>query len=520
MNNMKTKLNKLAFALILTMGLLTFGCADLVVENLNEPDSSKALANPDDLTSLAGGAFRTLHNAMQEYDGPALSMVVMADQGTCSWGNAAMNDLSHEPRTDTRMVNSLTYAYFPIIRVFWEDSYASISAVNDVLRAIEEKGIQMGEGGADTEMVRAWSYFVSGVAHGYLGLTYDQGNLIKWDTDLETLELTPWQTLIDGSLELLDQAISIANGNSFEIPAKWLGGESYTNAELSQLASTYAARILTYSSRNKAHNEGIDWNKVLSYASNGIQKPLKPELGDNYDFYDMYLVYQRYPGWGRVDHRIINLMDPDYPSRWPMDASGSWTTADGQDPGQAESDDARLLSDFGYLPENAFPADRGYYHWSHYRYKRYDDVFTSVWYGSKPKSSMLVWENEMLKAEAMVRTGNVAGAVSILNDPNGSRKLRGQLPDVTATSAPDVLWTIFYERDVDLMDSGMGIGFFDMRRRDMLQRGTILHYPVPMTELEIIQAPIYTIGGTEPDGENVSNGSWTGRDGLTSPPSN
>ena len=77
-------------------------------------------------------------------------------------------------------------------------------------------------------------------------------------------------------------------------------------------------------------------------------------------------------------------------------------------------------------------------------------------------------------------------------------------------------WHIFYEKDVELIDTGMGISFFDMRRRDMLQRGTILHFPVPATELEIVQVPVYTIGGN-PDGENVSDGSWTGQDGLTSP---
>lgn len=513
MKDMKSKVYKLAFALIIALGFITYSCADLDVENLNEPDSAKALANPDDLTSLAGGAFRTLHNAMQEYDGPALSMANMADAGTCSWGNAAMRDMGNEPRKG--WVNSLTYAYFPVIRVFWEESYSSISAVNDVLRAIEEKGIEMGEGGADTEMVKAWCYFVSGVAHGYLGLTYDQGNVIKWDTDLETLELTPYQTLVDAGLELLDQAISIANSNSFTVPEKWLGGEAYSNTDLAALANTYAARILAFSSRNKAHNEGIDWSKVLSYANKGVQRDLQPELGDNYDFYDMYLVYQRYPGWGRVDHRIINLMSPDYPSRWPNDGV-SWTTADGADPGPAASADARLESDYDYLADNAFPPDRGYYHFSHYRYKRYDNVFTEVWYGNDKKPSLLVWENELFKAEAMARTGNVPGAVSILNDPNGARKMRGQLPDVTSTSLTDVLWTIFYERDVELFDSGMGLGYFDMRRRDMLQRGTILHYPVPMTELEIIQAEVYTIGGA-PDGENVSNGSWTGLDGLTSP---
>lgn len=511
---MKTKVYKLAFALIIALGFLTYSCADLEVENMNEPDSARALANPDDLSSLAGGAFRTFHNAMQAYDGPALSMGTMADQNTCSWGNAAMKDLSSEPRVG--FINSLTYSYFPVVRNFWEDSYGAISAVNDVLKAIEEKGIEIGTDGSETEMVKAWCYFVSGVAHGYLGLTYDQANIIEWNTDLETLEMSPYQTVIESSLALLDQAISIAGSASFSLPDKWLGGDSYSNAELAQLANSYAARILAYSSRNKAHNESIDWSKVLNYANNGIKKSLKPVLGSNYGYYDDFWLYQVYPGWGRIDHRIINLMDPDYPSRFAQDGV-TWTTADGTDPGEAESADARLLSDMEFLPDNNFRPDRGFYHFSHYRYSRWDEeALEPNDYGSYPKPTFHVWENELLKAEAMARTGNVSGAVTILNDPSGARKMRGQLPDVTSTSATDVLWTVFYEKDVELIDSGMGIAFFDMRRRDMLQRGTILHYPVPMTELEIIQAEIYTIGGA-PDGENVSNGSWTGLDGVTSP---
>ncbi|NQU88555.1 MAG: hypothetical protein HQ541_22640 [Mariniphaga sp.] len=168
------------------------------------------------------------------------------------------------------------------------------------------------------------------------------------------------------------------------------------------------------------------------------------------------------------------------------------------------------------MQDNDFPPSRGYYQFSHYRYKRYDDLKARIWYGDIPKPSFLVWENEMLKAEALVRTGNVAGAVLILNDPNGARKLRGQLPDVTTTNATDVLWAIFYEKDIELIVSGMGIGYFDMRRRDQLQRGTILHFPVPAKELDLMNLENYTIAGT-PDGENISQGSWTGLDGLTSP---
>ena len=511
---MKRRLFKITSIVFIALGLLTYSCADLEVENLVEPDSSKALANPSDLMNLAGGAFRTFHNAAQLEDGVGASMATMADQGSCSWGNFGMKDLSSEPRAG--FVNNLTYPYFPIIENPWGDMYAAISAVNDVLRAIEEKGVEIGENGEDTKMTQAWSYFVSGAAHGYLGLIFDKGNIIKWDTDLETLTLSPWQDMIDASLVLLDQAITLCANNPFTVPENWMAGDVYTSAELGALANSYAARILTYSSRNKAHNDAIDWSKVLGYAQNGIQKPLNPLTGNNYEWYDYYMVYQIYPGWGRIDHRIINIMDNDYPSRWPND-NVSWTTPDGLDPGPAISADARLLSDFEYLSEQAFRPERGFYHYTHYRYQRYDYVIAEAWYGNKNKPSFLVWENEMLEAEALVRTGNVAGAVAILNDPDGARKVRGLLPDVTATDAATVLLRIIDEKDVELCVSGVGIGYFDMRRRDRLQSGTILHFPVPATELEIIQFPVYTIGGT-PDGENVSMGSWTGYDGLTSPP--
>jgi hypothetical protein len=72
-----------------------------------------------------------------------------------------------------------------------------------------------------------------------------------------------------------------------------------------------------------------------------------------------------------------------------------------------------------------------------------------------------------------------------------------------------VLRIIWDEKDIELFDTGVGIGYFDMRRTDRLLTGTILHFPVPATELEIANIPIYTIAGS-PDGENISNGGWTG----------
>ena len=59
-----------------------------------------------------------------------------------------------------------------------------------------------------------------------------------------------------------------------------------------------------------------------------------------------------YPGWGRTDLRVINLMDPDYPDYWPEDSTLL---------SPAVSADARLESDYEYLSGQNFNASRGSY---------------------------------------------------------------------------------------------------------------------------------------------------------------
>ena len=59
---------------------LTAGCADLAVDNLNNPDRSRALASPSDVESLIGSAYLQYFTAAQYYNnGNALN--VAADHG-------------------------------------------------------------------------------------------------------------------------------------------------------------------------------------------------------------------------------------------------------------------------------------------------------------------------------------------------------------------------------------------------------------------------------------------------------
>jgi hypothetical protein len=103
---------------------------------------------------------------------------------------------------------------------------------------------------------------------------------------------------------------------------------------------------------------------------------------------------------------------------------------------------------------------------------------------------------------------------------NRTRVGRGNLSALSGgDSNTDLLAAIFYERDVELMDTGAGQGWFDRRRIDKsltyngipigntwsfrggsgLQLGTPRHLPVPAKELETLGLPVYTYGGAPPN---------------------
>ena len=470
----------------------------LVVENGLEPDRTKALATHGDVEALAAGLFNVWFDATQEYDGPALAMGTMADQLTCSWGNAGMLDLSSEPRVGFN--NTVTYAYSSINLNYFQSLYGAISSANDVLNVVESGDVDFK---GNDELLKAWSYFIQGISHGYIALAYDQGFIVDETTDL-ALDNPPvgYQELSDASIAYLDKCIAVCEANEFTLPDNYIAGYSGEDQDfLKQLASSFAAQILALTPRTKAENDAVDWTAVLTYANNGIDTDLAPVSDDNI-WYSPYRGYGNYPGWVRIDHRIINLMDHAYPSRWPND--NVWPNGD---PGEASSSDARLASDFEYLSDNNFKPDRGYYHFSHYKYKRYDDWMV-LWMGPTP--IFRAAENDMYKAEAMVMTNDNPGAIGVIN--SGSRVLRGGLAPLSASATKaEILDAIYYERDIELIMTGCGLSFYDMRKRDMLQSGTILHFPIPGLELESLNMPYYTIQGS-PDGVNISNGNWTGFD--------
>jgi len=496
---MKKLKNIIILLPFLFVGLFS-ACQDLDIVYDNFPDMEKALSNPDDVLNIAKGGFYGLYMANTSSLSPRMSMWTMADQGTCSWANSGMLDLSSEPRMP--FDNDVSYTYASIFEAYYADLYSTLSQMNDVLKVLDE-GMEIGELDRDsvgeyTPMVRAMSHFIQGASLGYLALTYDQAFIITENTaDVNLVEASPYTEVMDTAIVCLEKAIAIAEEETFTIEDDWVNGFEYTSDELAQLAHSYIARFLVQLSRNASQNEAVDWQSVYDHANQGIQKDLLVHM-DDVNWTNWFYHYTIRSGWALIDCRILKLLDPTYVERYPED---------GTSPGQIRSEDYRSETDFNYISVVNMRPERGYYHFSNYEYSRYDYHYdTGVTEADLP--DFWLAENDLLMAEALVHLDRTAEAIPIINA--GTRSTRGKLEDISTTASDEeVLEAIFYERDVELIHSGFGMAFFDMRRRDMLQTGTMLHFPIPDKELMLQGMESYTFGGVEnADGINTSNGGW------------
>lgn len=487
---------------ILFGSLLLTSCSDdqLEVANENQPDFLQVYASGEDVFNVVSGLYNTIYRAEASISGIGPMLAVASDQHSCSWGNFAMRDMSWEPRKP--WTNTPGYGYQGNTKWHFDKMYASINTASLALKAMDN-GLDIGKDGKDNELVRAFARFNMGIAYGSLALNFDKAFIVDEKTSIENAtvaDATNYAAVAEQALIYLDEVITLSE-NSFTIPASWLGtAGDITNVELKAYANSWAARILVNMPRNSSENSSVNWTKVLQYARNGITSDMNV-INDGYNqWYNSFADYLTYPGWGVVDMYVVNKLDPTMPSHW---------TDSPTFPAPPESTnlnaDHRINTDYEYIPSNWLRSDRGYYHWSNYRYSRYDDIYAL---GVGPAPQFLKAENDLYIAEALAKTNSLSEAASVINA--GTRTTRGRLPEVAA-NLEQIMNAIHHERTVELNFSGVGLHFYQMRKHDLLQKGTPLHLPLPARTLETFgePQPFYTFGGPEgADGVNGSNGGW------------
>jgi hypothetical protein len=509
-------------ALAASVGIVAFAGAckpELTIPNPNAPDVARAVATPGDVRNLIGNSFRTWYFAMQGTDDcgpcPGVAVAVMADNLTMAFGNFGARFNGQEPRLAYN--NSSSAGDGLVASDTYDALYGALGAANDGLGAIK-RGIKVAvtKGAADeTPQFQAFAYLVQGLALSFESLVYDQGFVVDEDTPSGGATLQPYTAVSVASLTKFDKAIAGAAGQAWTVPNSFTPGMTLTAANLAKFANTMAARTIAYMPRTATEAATTNWTKVLAYAEKGISSgtPVTLQItSDNTVWYDYDKYYGESQSWVRTDQRVLQLMDPNQPVEW---------TSTTPPVPAVTSADARLASDFTFKKSVPFNPARGVYFFSQYSHTRYFfhsfESETGGGVGDVP--FVLPAENDLLIAEALIRTGgDKVRAASLINN---TRVGRGNLPALTGGEAtPVLIGAIFYERDIELMNTGSGQPWFDRRRIETsavtpegvnigntwafkggsnLQLGTPRHLPLPAKELETLGMPVYTYGGAPPN---------------------
>lgn len=461
-------------------------CQPLSVTNPDAPDRARAVSNGDDVKSLLSSSFNSWFLANQGTE-PGLALNVMADVMTCAWGNFGMRFNGQEPRIAYN--NSTSSGDHVLAENPWNANYEALGKANDGMGAIR-RGVNIGS--ADTTAAyKALGFLVQGETLGNLGMIFDRAFITDETTNPDTVHLQPYTAVSAAAIAKYDSVIATAAGQSWELPASVAPGLTLDAPTVARIANTMAARQMVFTARTKAENDATNWAKVLTYAENGISTGATPFditlQGDNGNWYDLFKMYGDYEGWVRTDQRIIAEMDSTQPKEF---------TSQTAPPKADTTKDHRLATDFTYYSSIPYPSSRGLFFFSNWAHERYLYItWDSPTYGTGPMPIVLAAENDLLIAEALIRTGgDKARAATLINKTRVGRGHRA-VPADGAMSNQQLLDMIMYERDIELFATGAGQGYYDRRRIDGLQPMTPRHLPVPALELETDGLPVYTFGG-------------------------
>ncbi len=502
-------------------------CGNLDVPNPNAPDAKRALSDPGGVQAIAGGTFRTWFNTHQGMDA-AGPLTTMADSYTASWNNFYMRLYSSSlissdgpgcigcaARTYWR--NDPADAERTAVEHDWYGYYAALSSANDVVTAIRKNNIVITDA-ANTKMIETVGVLMQGMSMGELSLVYDSAFVVDENSDLTALKFSYRLVVRDTAVAKLLAAAALADANAFTTPASWTNGNSYSNTQIARLARTYAARVLAYHARNGTENGTTDWAKVATLASAGIS------TGGAFDFVFTgdggNLFFDDLKAWSndltteRVHTRVAHMLDPvtqadpwPNPNGNPQPNSPDKRLGDGSygGPGDVAAwfttpKTANAGTDFAWSSKNIFRPARGMYHQSNITHIRYDyasfsdPAGTGGGFGRDPV--ITATENDLLWAEGLIRSGgSLLTAANLINNTRVGRG--GLLPATPGDLTAGLLTKLQYEQDIELRGLGDAV-FFNRRRIDGLEPLTPRQMPVPAKELQVLQKPLYTFGGTFP----------------------
>ncbi|MGH7467182.1 MAG: hypothetical protein ACRENP_04270 [Longimicrobiales bacterium] len=522
----------LALALVLS----TAACLDLDVVNQNNPDIDRALADPADVEQVIASSFVIW---FQTFNSTDMSLIYpqISDEVTTTFTQRGVQ-WSAEPREPFNNDPQGDQVWIP--RRPWDNFSECIANTNDGMRQIKKgmKILTLNPGDTavtdNTDRAIAFAKLMQGMCLSYLAFTLDQIAAATEDTivpagyddqrNWERSHLKPYSEIAKMAMASLDEAIQkTTTGAAFVTPATWVNQQQYTNAQIARLAHTAYARLLVYNARTPQERTAVDWQKVLQHTAAGMDFDFGPTLQSGLITSGNWLAFLTNTSTGSEFRSDIQFLGPADQSgayqTWlaaPRDQRQAFfiTTPDRRVTGTTPTSNGAYFRNRNTLAN--FNVSRGTMHQSYYQWHRRSNygAFTS----STGQYVMLsADENRLLRAEALLRTGNTQGAVDLINVSRvrgvrvGTTNFATNLPPITTAGVPtvagacvprkksgacgDVMDALLWERRMELFGQDPVRYWADMRGIGALEPGSLLHMPIPGRYLVSLQMPIYTHGG-------------------------
>ncbi len=509
----------------------TAACGDnLEIRNVNNPDVARAYATPAGVEGVVGGLGVQLNNTQRASESINTQSKVMSGEQFATVANFGMAARAQIPRS--ALSNDLGNDNQVGNRANWDTfSRTGRSATTAIaaIKSYQAKGLSMGSTAQDARAM-AFAYMIAGNALGYLSLGYDSAAIVTPLTgSSEVPALSGYKEVNKAALAMLDSAIMVANSaaaatgsNGFPLPGTWINGQSnLTAANFVRLVRSYKARIRAGVARTSAERAAVDWNAVISDATNGITADFMINVGSGsgwsatFDvnqsyvvggwhslalyYYGMADVSGGYDAWlatPRDSRKAFLVVTPD--KRWPQGATRAIQGA--------EAPSSVALPVGRYFRNRPSGEDVPVSGWgdSWYDHRRWGTVYIASVSG--PYAEMSKTEIDMLAAEGYIRAGNLAAAGPLID----ISRLRNGLPSVgvpasatapistasdcvprvpqgpafTGTACGNILEAMKYEKRMETAFTGYLVWYADMRGWGDMIAGTAVEWPVPYQEMQ------------------------------------
>ncbi len=509
--------------------------SDLTVQNLSNPDVGRVFAVPASIEATIASGYQSTHNAITN-NSLMPEVEVMALESYSSLNNFNMGIRVAIPRLPIPNSNG-SPTVFNEFSALSRGARLTVNAL-DALTKLNASDKSLGTHAQDLR-AKAFGFFVAGADLGWLAMIYDSAAVVKPGmTSDEIPVLSGAADVMKAAIAFLDSAVAVAkdpvasNTGGFPTPPAWMSGTSLSAADFTRLVRSYRARFRAGVARTPAQRAAVDWASIVDDTENGIQSDLLVQVGGTTGWNIGFNSSQMHvdPGWSEMSMLYFGMADTSgaYAQfiATPMASRNGyflvktpdkrWPSGDTRAAQQKASTTPVDFTSKPYITNRTLaevPGDG----WgvSFYDFFRLKYIRLHSNQGAFPEFARA--ENDLLAAEAYIRTGNIAKAaakIDLTRVPNGLPALSGVVTSATqpvpggnacvplvpspagTVSCGDILEAMKYEKRMETAYTSFGRWWADSRGWGDLIQGTAYEYPVPYEEMQARQEPSYSLGAS------------------------